>query len=465
MLKLASGHNSYWPNGTTALILWMVVIFGCPLSSVSRASDLTRVRSELEIKGEIRLNPDGQGVQTRHLVAHGDVAYDQQLTGKGQAARYYLRAVGQATVGKSTTRSSLRSSHRIVHVGDTTSRLTFLSPAGPLTQDELDVLEVQFDPLILQKLIPSGSVVKGRTVKASRELLAALFFVDVVQQSDIVSKVIEVSNSSATIRIQGNASAAIDGVSTAIEVSGQLTANLDSQLIERTNLTIQEKRAIGHASPGFHLTATIRTAISPLAKSQYLTSSVLESLAKLPNAEQDTIVYSSKNAGVTLSHDEHWKVMLDRPETLILRLVDRGDLIGQCNVSRLTTLSDGRRLSLEQFKSSIRTALGDNFGQILESSRHTTKHGTVVLRVAIRGTASGVAVNWFYYHVSDESGQRVSLVFTSEAELADRFAGADRAVVASLRFNKPATSQHQDLGIDDEVKQANSRSEKPTRHE
>jgi len=464
MLKLVSGRVSSWPNRPIAVRSLLLVVLCSPLCGILSASDLHRIRTEVEIKGKLRLNPTGRGVETRSLVAKGQIACDQRIEKPNWAARYYLHAEAKATIGISTIKRSLRSSHRSVAVQSSNSQIIFHSPAGPLTQDELDVLEAQFDPLLLHKLVPDRVSRKGATAKASHEQLAALLFVDVIHKSNISAEVVEVADSNSKIRVKGKASGAVDGVSTEIQVDGYLRYNLDSRSIERVTISIRENRSIGHASPGFDVTATIRTAITPIADSQLLTPEALESLLPHTDGEQQFIAYSSKHAGIRLSHDERWRVMMDRPETLVLRMIDRGDLIGQCNISRLSALQEGERLTLEKFKSSVREALGDNFGEIVSSSQRTTEIGIEVLRVAVTGTVSGLAVNWVYYHVSNDSGQRVSLVFTSEAELADRFAASDRAIVASLRFTEPAREAGASQP-DNSVDQADSRIGSPTRRE
>jgi hypothetical protein len=464
MLKLVSGENTaLLPFSLIIAPLAMVVLCGWSLHVIG--ADAHRVRTEVEINGSIRLNAGGQRVQTKPLVARGDLAYDQQLVSQGSAARYYVRAEGEATLGKLRMRRSLRSSHRSIGVEISPSGLQFESPSGPLTRDELDVLEVQFDPLLLRDLVPSDASKVGATRRASDDLVASIFFIDVIHQNEVVCEVVESRNSKATIRVKGKASGAVDGVSTEIAVTGQLRFNLDSATIERVALTISENRSIGHASPGFDVTATINSTIVPIATSPHLTAEIIEAVSKQFKDQDDSIAYSSERAEITLLHDARWKVMVDRPEALILRIVDQGDLIGQCNISRLRRFSNDEQLSLEQFKIDVRQALGENFGQVLESSRLTTTDGRIVLRVAVHGTASDLAVNWVYYHVSDSTGRRVSLVFTSEADLASRFAQADVALVNSLRFHKSAPKSSADAQVNEKAEQADTRSGASTRRE
>lgn len=444
MLKLVSGQNSVLPPFSPNLTPLAVVAFLYSSLQVFGAGTY-RIRTEVEIDGEIRINEGGERVLAKPLVARGELAYDQQLGMQDRAVRYYMRAEGDATLGKLKMRHSLRSSHRSIGVENSSSGLHFQSPSGPLTRDELDVLEVQFDPLLLRELVPLDGSKVGATRRASDGLVASLFLVDVIYQNEIVSEVVESHDSKAIIRVKGKASCAVDGVSTEVAVSGQLRLNLHRRTIERVALTIKENRSIGHASPGFKVTAKINSTISPITASPHLTVEIIEAVERQFKEESDPIAFSSERAEITLLHDARWKVMIDRPEALILRIVDQGDLIGQCNISRLREFSNGEQLSLQQFKTDARQALGDNFGQFTESSRLTTADGKIVLRVAVHGTASKLAVNWVYYHVSDSTGRRVSLVFTTEADLASRFDKADVALVNSLRFqnrtSKPSDNE------------------------
>jgi hypothetical protein len=43
-------------------------------------------------------------------------------------------------------------------------------------------------------------------------------------------------------------------------------------------------------------------------------------------------------------------------------------------------------------------------------------------------------MQWCYYHLSDEQGNRVSLVMTMEANLVERFPTADRELISGFRF-------------------------------
>ena len=45
-----------------------------------------------------------------------------------------------------------------------------------------------------------------------------------------------------------------------------------------------------------------------------------------------------------------------------------------------------------------------------------------------------IPIQWNYYHISNESGRQLALVFTFDARMAERFAAADRTIVSTFEF-------------------------------
>ena len=144
--------------------------------------------------------------------------------------------------------------------------------------------------------------------------------------------------------------------------------------------------------------------------------------------------FESPLGGFEFSHDRCWHVIVDRSDVTVLRMVDRGELVAQCNISKLPKLPAGKRRQLGQFQQDIRRALGKVFGRFLAADQLQTDSGLRILRVVAVGTVSELPIQWTYYHVSNEEGRRVACVFTVESKLVERFAGYDRDWTSSLRF-------------------------------
>ena len=132
--------------------------------------------------------------------------------------------------------------------------------------------------------------------------------------------------------------------------------------------------------------------------------------------------------------DRRWRVLLDRHDVCVLRCVDRGDLVAQCNISELADAEPGKRLALEGFQQEVRESVTSGAGQIVEASQTTTDDGLRILRVQATGVASEVPIVWVFYHLSNDQGRQAALSFTLEAKLQERFAEGDRTLVESFQF-------------------------------
>ena len=128
----------------------------------------------------------------------------------------------------------------------------------------------------------------------------------------------------------------------------------------------------------------------------------------------------------------------DEPELAVLRFVDRGELIAQCNISPLSKLPAETRFTLEEFQSDVEHVLGERLTHFDSAAERKTANGLRLLKVVAEGTASDLPIEWRYYLAIDPEGRRVALTFTMESSLVDRFADADSMMIESLELLGPA---------------------------
>ena len=117
-----------------------------------------------------------------------------------------------------------------------------------------------------------------------------------------------------------------------------------------------------------------------------------------------------------------------------MRLVDRGELVAQCNVSALADTAPGKPTTLSKFQEDIKKTLDKNFGQFLNAAQSTTESGINIYRVITAGTVSELPIQWNYYLVSDGEGHQTVFAFTVEQALVERLGNADQEIVNSLEF-------------------------------
>jgi hypothetical protein len=110
----------------------------------------------------------------------------------------------------------------------------------------------------------------------------------------------------------------------------------------------------------------------------------------------------------------------------------------------LSKAEPGKQITLEQFQGDVKEALGESFGEFVKASQHADEANRRVLRVVAGGQSSKLPVRWIYYLIADEQGRQVAVTFTVEETHVERLANADRAVVETLKFTKPAVAKRTD---------------------
>jgi hypothetical protein len=275
----------------------------------------------------------------------------------------------------------------------------------------------------------------GEPWKLTDETLVALLCLDAVGWSDVQCVLGEVKNQVADVAAAGNVSGAVAGIATELELKIKFKFNMAAGRITDFALLIKEKRAVGHIGPGLDTVAKLLIRITPIATSRSLTSEVLARAPQTPAPELLALSYAPKHGRFRLDYDRRWYVTGDESKLAVLRLLDRGELVAQCNVSALPAVT--KPVTLPEFQRDIERTLGKNFGQWSSAGQTTSEAGYQVYRVGVKGTVSQIPIEWIYYLVQDRDGRRVSLAFTFQESQKDRFAAADQGMITALRLTEP----------------------------
>ena len=137
------------------------------------------------------------------------------------------------------------------------------------------------------------------------------------------------------------------------------------------------------------------------------------------------------------SHDRNWHVFHQTNELAILRLVEKGSLIAQCNVSRIQPAAPGEHTSEAQFRNDVAGALGKLLKSITKAEQIQATDKRFVYRVTALGESNRIPMHWIYYLCADPAGRQTVLVFSVETKLLDQLSKRDLAIVGSLEFITP----------------------------
>jgi hypothetical protein len=422
------------------------------LQTQCQRGDLTRVAVTLNVEGEMQVAGEGKSLKLPMHVA-GALKYDEMRLDDSaspmsrRSARCYVSAGAKIEIENHTDISSLRAERRLVLVNSGKEGIVISSLSGPLTREELELIDMPANSLVIDAILPAEAVQPGGSWDPSAEFIGRLLGLDAVAHSDVKCTLGEIHESNAEIGIAGKLKGAVGGVETEIELDGKGMFDLDKNRLVSIQLRIKERRSPGFVSPGFRVVATLKMDISALAGSDQLTEDIAKSIAAEPSpstvesrgeaaAESAPLALQSKAGAYQLLYDRRWHLTRDEPELAVLRFVDRGELIAQCNISPLAKLPAETRFTLENFQSDVEHVLGERLARFDSAAERKTSTGLRLLKVVVEGTASDLSIEWRYYLAIDPEGRRVALTFTMESNLVDRFANADQMIVESLEMLK-----------------------------
>lgn len=411
---------------------------------------------QVAIEGSV-VTSGGAGKTQRHNLA-ASAAYrfhERRLTGAGRDAKAFraVRAFTQAAVrtriSDRVTDASLSPTLRLIAVNGSRQGLIRYAPNALLTRDSLDLLDMPGDPLAIVALLPDRQVAVGDTWKPADWAVQMLTAIEAAEESSLECTLDSVDGDRASVSFTGRMAGVRLGAPTNIELAGGFVYHLTDKLIISLTLNHTEKAAIGTVTPGVDSKVGVTVERSLAEANGGLTDALLESVSLEPPPARLPLILDAAPWGLRLVHDRGWHVFHanydSEPKVCILRLLDHGSLICQCNFAPVPAMKAGTHTPLEEYEASIRQALGDQFGEFTERSNVPTDDGRKIFRVTALGNYSlpdgnesrTVPMSWTYYLVAHPSGRQVSFVFAVEPGLRDRLAERDVRLVESLLFEEP----------------------------
>ncbi len=407
--------------------------------------DLQRVQIQFELDGTLALKSAAKGPVKLPVQVKAHLVYDEQVMQGATATTPWARStVRHYDTAKATIKfrdeavsPQLREDRRIIGASAASADdVVLYSPLGPLDRDELNLVDVPANSAVIDGLLPNRTVAVGETWKLKSDLLPALLGIDAISRHDIQLKLDRIDGNLAVVHAQGSVSGASGGVATEIKLALKLSFDLTRKRVSWFAMSLKENRSIGHAQPGIEATVRVQMALAKRSSAPTLHPDILGDLSLTADETARLIEFASPVGGFELLLSRKWHEMVDRKDVSVLRLVDRGDLIAQCNISALPPMEDGVPFTLVDFQQDVKKVLDKSFGEFVTANESVNENGLHVMRIAANGMISDLSINWVYYHITNNEGQRASCVFTYESDLTDRFGAIDQAVISSFRFRE-----------------------------
>lgn len=439
--------------GSSALVSGLVPGWSLAQDTETAVDELPRRKQlKLEVTGTLELDPSGQNPTTSPFGVSANFEFVERTVQADEfwwTGRSFTQASARITVGRGSTNSSLSQPEEVViesleQRDDRQVALSVTRPSHPLTLDEMELVKLQaISPAISTWF--SSLRDKGLTDSWTPDSwsVAAALAIDVVTDNQIRCRVKRRQAGQAEIEVRGTVVGTAGDVGTEITLLGTCKVDEATGRMRMANWEIQEKRALGPATPGF--TARTRLELTDLGTGAWddaQEQTFQQARASHSSTSSNLLVFESKHQGIRLEHSPQWNVIADSSNVAILRLVDQGDLISQAHVTRLQPLPAGTKLTAATYRQDVAAAIGEGRGTIVDVSEFQTPRGYDGLRANVSAEVSGIAVQWIYMHVSDSQGRRVGWIFTTEQDRIDRLGIEDQTLVDSMELlDVPATSE------------------------
>ena len=451
-------HLKHWLPSLTRFLLCAAVLHYVGAAKVQAAeatsvaltssvapADVAKVEAVLEIGGTLSFK-DQQKIKTLPTSVVAKFSYDEkllQVEGMRRTARNYRLAEAKYVVDKLETEAKLSDERRLFLVRATDAQPELVCPVAPLTADELDLVQIPFNSLLVEQLLPGKEVAPGDSWTHTDVLMAGLLNLDAVSQTTVTSTLGEIDDAAARIEFKGAINGAIDGVATEIDVNGRYKYDRKLKRVTWLAVLLKEKRSIGHVEPGLEVQSRLQMTLVPTTEPEVLGNENLNPIVAGSTADALRVRYNSPDKLFHFDHDRRWHVMADRGNVLSLRMVDRGELVAQCNVTSVVVPDESRKPTLSQFQADIRRSLDKNFGQFTSVNEAENSLGHTVFRAEAIGVVEELEITWIYYLVQDNRGRQTVFAFTCEKPMLERMAGADEDMISTLQFADPTNTAQQ----------------------
>ena len=307
------------------------------------------------------------------------------------------------------------------------------SLGGSLTRPELDLLQEPADPLDLPSLLPEKPMKVGEKWPLSDEAARALSDYDALASNRLEAKLEEVSGGSARIAVGGEVRGAHLGGEGSIRFKGSLTFDRKAGRVDRLELDWTESRKPGPVELGLEVKSRLTIERRAVAAASDL--GTIPPATDEAKAARELLVVDGPGGKAKFLHDRRWFLAFEDDRQVVLKRLDQGEVIAQCNLALGPNAGKGRHQDLGQFRGDIKAALGPRFGRFAgDGEVDGPAEGGFRYRATIEGKQDGAEIVWHYYLLAGPSGDQVIATFTLGKADGAKFADQDLRIVGTTAW-------------------------------
>ena len=314
-----------------------------------------------------------------------------------------------------------------------------VSPAGPMTRSELELVQGLGDPLTLPDLLPARPVEKGQSWKLPGSAVFALTEYDAVKSTSLEATLEELDEDGARIKIKGEVQGSRTGAS-ADRVRG-IRAFRPPSGPGRSARAQPDGESSGRSGGGRPRGQEHgrRSADEPRILAPELSDDAILKAPLDTSPLRQLLQLISPDGKYNVLHDRRWHTYWDDPKLIVLKRLEKGQVVAQCNLTAGPPAGKGKHQDLNQFRDDVRKSLGQRFVQFLGAGEvDGDPAGGFRYKLAVQGREGDLGVLWYYYLLASPEGDQLLATFTLAEEEAKAFGDQDLEIIGSLQWTRPA---------------------------
>ena len=405
------------------------------LIETPKPGDCSRYVIELNVNGNLIVTQDGKkqeiklDAKARHAFAEKTLAVADGLPLR--SARYFDSAAASAVVGSDKDDHALPADRKLFIASRTAEGLFCYCPAGPVSREELDLVAEHFDPHCLAGLLPGKAVAVGDTWAVGNEATQTACLFDSLIKNALTGKLTSVNDGIAVFAITGTAEGIENGAKVTLSVNATGKCHLATSRVIEVVWKQSDDREQGPASPASKLEATV------VLKREVLAAAPKELEAvpmEEPPASATLLRFSDPKGRYEFVYPREWHITGQTDDHLVLRLLDRGELVSQATITAWKKAEPGQHATVEEFKKAVGDSPGWRPTRVLEEAEIPLDGGRWLYRLAAEGTMEQQPAVQGFHMLAGPKGDQVAVTFAMKPEKVKALGNRDLTLVKAITF-------------------------------
>jgi hypothetical protein len=411
------------------------------LSENLQAGDCFRVHLDMKLSGQIKVHKDEKAVVLKQEATAVHEFPERVLNvGAGglpeKTARVYEQAKASIAIDRDRSERVLRPARSLIVAQRYKDQPLAYCPVGALMREELELTGEHFDTLCLTGLLPGKAVAVGETWNVTNAVAQALCGFEGLTAQTLVCKLEAVEDQVARVSVAGTATGIDTGALAKLTIEASYQFSLKAGRLTQLVWQQKDERDQGPASPATSMSITTSLTRTPIDQPASLSDEALVSVPEgfTPPVPLTQLEHHDPKGRFDLVYSRDWQSVAHDDEHLVLRLVERGDFVGQVTLTPWTKAEKGKHLTPEEFHQAMDQTPGWEAEQELQAGEVPADRGRWIYRISALGKLDGSKVMQNFYLVAGPEGDQVVLVFTMTPKEADRLGTRDLSLASSVEL-------------------------------